>query len=346
MDAAPLDIVVCGAHVPFMYGGAEQLLENLVSALRAAGHRAEVVRLPSAWDRERVFDAAMAWRMVPIDADMVIATNFPSYFVRHPHKVVWLFHQHRVVYDLAGTDLSDFDFDDGGLEEQRLLSEWDTHALEEASARFTLSAVVSDRLLRYNGLTSTPLPHPPPLFERLHSGGSDGPLFTALRLERNKRPDLLIDAMARTTSGISLEIAGTGSLRDELTARIDRLGLGDRVRLLGWTDDDDLVRHYAGARAVLYTPYDEDYGYVSLQGFAAGKPVVTTTDAGGVLEWVSDGVNGLVAQPDADSLAAAIDRLAGDDLLAQRLGRAGRDTVAGLSWEPVVQSLLTGALVR
>jgi len=288
----------------------------------------------------------MAWRMVPLDADMVIATNFPSYFVRHPRKVVWLFHQHRVVYDLAGTDLSDFDFDDGGLEEQRLLAEWDTRALEEATARFTLSEVVSDRLLRYNGLTSTPLPHPPPLFERLHPGGSDGPLFTALRLERNKRPDLLIDAMANTTSGISLDIAGAGSLHDELAARIDRLGLGDRVRLLGWADDDDLVRHFAAARAVLYAPYDEDYGYVSLQGFAAGKPVITTTDSGGVLERVTDGVNGLVADPDAGSLAAAIDRLAGDDLLVQRLGRAGRDAVAGLSWEPVVQALLTGALVR
>jgi len=343
---APLDIVVCGAHVPFMHGGAEMLLENLVEALRAAGHRAELVRLPSAWDRERVFDAAMAWRMVPIDADMVIATNFPSYFVRHPRKVVWLFHQHRVVYDLAGTDLSDFDFDDGGLEEQRLLAEWDTRALEEASVRFTLSGVVSDRLLRYNGLSSTPLSHPPPLFDRLRPGTSDGPLFTALRLERNKRPELLIDAMARTTSGIALEIAGVGSLRDELEDRIDRLGVGDRVRLLGWADDDDLVRHYAAARAVLYAPYDEDYGYVSLQAFRAGKPVVTTSDAGGVLEWVTDGVNGLVAAPDAESIATAIDCIATDDVLGQRLGRAGRDTVADLSWEPVVQSLLTEALVR
>ena len=168
-----MDICVCGAQVPFMYGGAEQLLENLVGALRAAGHRAELVRLPAAWDRERVFDAAMAWRMVPVDADLVIATNFPSYFVRHPRKIVWLFHQHRVAYDLAGSELSDFDLDDGALEEQRLLVEWDTRALEEAVERFTLSHTVSDRLARFNGLTSTPLPHPPPLFERLHPGRSE-----------------------------------------------------------------------------------------------------------------------------------------------------------------------------
>ena len=95
------------------------------------------------------------------------------------------------------------------------------------------------------------------------------------------------------------------------------------MRLLGWTSDDEVVRRYEAARAVLYTPYDEDYGYVTLQAFAAGKPVVTTTDAGAVLEWVTDGVNGLVADPTPKSLAAAIDRIATDDVLTQRLGKRG-----------------------
>jgi glycosyltransferase involved in cell wall biosynthesis len=341
-----MDIVVCGAQVPFMYGGAEQLLENLVGALRAEGHRADLVRLPAAWERERVFDAAMAWRMIPIDADLVIATNFPSYFVRHPRKVVWLFHQHRVAYDLAGSELSDFDLDDGALEEQRLLVEWDTRALEEATVRYTLSGVVSDRLARYNGLSSTPLPHPPPYFDRLHPGPSEGSLFTALRLERNKRPELLIDAMAETKSDVALHIAGTGSLHDELQARIERHGLTGRVQLLGWTSEDELVRRYASARAVLYAPYDEDYGYITLQAFAAGKPVVTTSDAGAVLEWVTDDENGLVAEPTARSIGAAIDRIAADDVLTQRLGRAGRERVASLSWEPVIEALLSGAMAR
>src|SRR4030095_7229981 len=152
-----------------------------------------------------------------------------------------LFHQHRVAYDLAGSELSDFDLDDGALEEQRLLVEWDTRALEEATVRYTLSAVVSDRLARYNGLTSTPLPHPPPHFDRLHPAQSDGSLFTALRLERNKRPELLVDAMAEASSGLTLHIAGTGSLHDELAARIERHRLTGRVHLLGWAGDDEIV---------------------------------------------------------------------------------------------------------
>src|SRR5262249_39338934 len=77
----PMDVVVCGAQMPFMRGGAELHMENLVHALEAAGHRADLVRLPTAWDRTRIFDSALAWRLAPIDADLVIATNFPSYFV-------------------------------------------------------------------------------------------------------------------------------------------------------------------------------------------------------------------------------------------------------------------------
>ena len=98
--------------------------------------------------------------------------------------------------------------------------------------------------------------------------------------------------------------------------------------------------------AVLYAPYDEDYGYITLQAFAAGKPVVTTSDAGAVLEWVTDDENGLVAEPTARSIGAAIDRIAADDVLTQRLGRAGRERVASLSWEPVIEALLSGAMAR
>jgi hypothetical protein len=87
-ESAGVDVVVCGAQKPFVRGGAELLQENLVQAIAAEGHRAELVRLPVAWEKDRLFDAPLAWRLVPVDADLVIATNFPSYFVRHPRKVV------------------------------------------------------------------------------------------------------------------------------------------------------------------------------------------------------------------------------------------------------------------
>jgi glycosyltransferase involved in cell wall biosynthesis len=315
-------------------------MENLIAALRAAGHRAELVRLPVAWDRDRALDAAAAWRLVPLDADLVIATNFPSYFVRHPRKIVWLFHQHRGAYDAAGTPWSDFTIDDVALEDQRLLSDWDTRALEEAQRLFTTSGVVADRLLRFNGLRATPLYHPPPLHDRLRPGPFGEYVFCATRLERNKRPEMMVEGVASSTSGVRLVVAGTGTLADELAAQARRLGAGDRVDLLGFVSDDDLVERYAGARAVIYTPFDEDYGYVTLQAFFAGKPVITTKDAGGVLEWVTDGVTGFVTDGTATGIGHAIDRLAADPGLAQRMGEAGRERVRDLAWEPVVQQLL------
>src|SRR5437588_1689196 len=187
-----MDICVCGAHVPFSRGGAELHMENLVAALRAAGHRAELVRLPVAWDRGRALDAAVAWRLVPLDADLVIATNFPSYFVRHPRKVVWLFHQHRAAYDAAGTPWSDFSIDDIALEDQRLLSDWDARALEESERLFTISKLVADRLLRFNGLRAAPLYHPPPPHDRLRPGPFGDYVFCATGLEKNNRPDLMV----------------------------------------------------------------------------------------------------------------------------------------------------------
>jgi glycosyltransferase involved in cell wall biosynthesis len=335
-----MDICVCGAQAPFVHGGAELHMENLVRALRDAGHRADLVRLPTAWDKVRVFDAALAWRLVPIDADLVVATNFPSYFVRHPRKVVWLFHQHRTAYDAVDSAWSDFGLDDDSLEAQRLLAEWDNRALGEAEALFTTSGVVADRLARFNGLLAEPLYHPPPLFDALHPGRFGDYVFCPTRLEGNKRPGLLVEAISSVRAPVRMVLAGRGTLEDELRASIARLGLRDRVELPGFVSDDDLVARYADALAVVYAPFDEDYGYVTLQAFRAGKPVITSADAGGVLEWVEDGVTGFVTDGTPAGIGAAIDRLAAEPELAQRMGDKARERVADLSWTPVVARLV------
>ncbi len=61
--------------------------------------------------------------------------------------------------------------------------------------------------------------------------------------------------------------------------------------------DETLIELYAGALAVVYPPFDEDFGYVTLEAFLARKPVVTGTDSGGPNEFVVDGVNGYVCEP-------------------------------------------------
>ena len=200
--------------------------------------------------------------------------------------------------------------------------------------------MVADRLLRFNGLRATPLYHPPPLYEQLHPGPFGDYVFCATRLERNKRPELMVEGIATSRSGARLVVAGSGTLEGELRALVRRLSVADRAELTGFVSDEDLVRRYAEALAVMYTPFDEDYGYVTLQAFFAAKPVITTKDAGGVLEWVEDGVTGLVTDGTPAALGEAADRLAGDRDLARRMGEAGRERVRGLRWDTVVEQLL------
>ncbi|WCO65505.1 glycosyltransferase family 4 protein [Iamia majanohamensis] len=338
-----MDVLVCATQVPHMRGGLEQLVEGLVVALEAAGHRAEAVRIPAAWDRERLLDAPLAWRSVPLDADVVIPVNFPAYYARHPRKVVWLAHQHRAAYDGIGQAWSDIGLDDDSLEVQRQLTAWDTRALDEAVARFTISGVVSDRMARFCGLDSEPLHHPPPLADRLAPSPLGDRIVSIGRLEANKRPALLLDALGAASTDVAGVLAGRGSQADALATRAAAAGLDGRLEMPGYVSDDAVVDLLGDALAVLYAPYDEDYGYVTLQAFLAGRPVITTADAGGVLEWVTDGETGIVTDGSPEELGAAVDRLAGDRELAARMGAAGRERADALGWPEVVERLLGAA---
>lgn len=338
-----MDVCVCATQVPFTSGGAELHLANLVRALREAGHRVEQVLVPAAWDRERLLDAAAAWRMIPLDFELAITLSFPSYFARHPRKVSWVLHQHRAAYDSIDQAWSDFGLDDTSRAQHRQLVAWDTLALAEAERLYANSRVVAARLARFNGLEATPLYHPPPLAEQLHEGPFGNELLCVTRLERNKRPDLFVEAFRHTSPLVSGTLIGRGSLAAELAAQVGSIteaGGTRPVELAGFVPDDALVERLAQARAVVYTPYDEDYGYATLQAFLAGKPVITTNDSGGVLEWVEDGVTGFVVEPTAAAIGGAMARLADDAALAERLGAAGRQRALTLSWADVVSTLV------
>src|SRR2546421_740896 len=108
-------IAVCSPQVPFSHGGAEVLAEQLVDELNAREHQAALVTVPFKWyPGERVLTQAFLWRLLDLEEtdgrpiDLVIATKFPSYVVRHPRKVVWLVHQLRQAYELDRTGLGQF----------------------------------------------------------------------------------------------------------------------------------------------------------------------------------------------------------------------------------------------
>ena len=340
-------VAVCEAQVPFVHGGAELHVRGLVDQLRQRGYRAERVSVPFKWyPKEELLTHAAAWRMVDLSEsngeriDLVVATKFPTYFVRHPHKVTWLFHQYRAIYDLCGTAYSEFSHTEADVRLRDKLMALDRGALTESAAIFSNARNTAARLAHYNGVAAEPLYHPPPLAGKLKDGASGDYFLSVGRLETVKRVDLIIAALARVAPPLRLVVVGDGPLRRQLEERAAAEGVADRVTFTGGIAEDALVDLYAGACAVVFPPYDEDYGYITLEAFLARKPVVTTTDAGGPLEFVDDGVTGLVASPDADAIGAAMSRLAQDRRLAQSLGYAGYERARAITWDGVVERLV------
>jgi len=347
MRAVPRTILVCEAQVPFVRGGAEFHVRELVRQLQQRGHDAELVSIPFKWyPKSEILPHAAAWRMLDLSEsngraiDLVIATKFPTYFVRHPRKVAWVIHQYRAAYELAGTPYSDFAHtpDDIALREQ--IIRLDTQMLGECQRLFANSGNTAARLARYNGLTATPLYHPPRLADQIRTGRFGGYMLSVGRLESVKRVDLAIRALAHTPDDLSLVIAGTGTQRTALEALASSLGVGDRIQFRGEVSDDEVLELYAGALGVIFPPYDEDFGYVTLEAFLAGKPVVTTTDAGGPNEFVIDGVNGRVTAPDPEAIGAAMRDLHLHRDRAQAYGAAGYERARGVTWSGVIEHLI------
>ena len=93
--------------------------------------------------------------------------------------------------------------------------------------------------------------------------------------------------MAHVDRPVRLVVAGDGTQRANTERVAEELGIADRVDFLGTVDDERLIALYANALAVVFAPFDEDYGYVTLEAFLARRPVVTATDSGGPLEFVA-----------------------------------------------------------
>jgi glycosyltransferase involved in cell wall biosynthesis len=340
-------LLVCGAKVPFTSGGAEALVHSLVGELARRGFEVDAVTVPFTWgSRQEVLNGALAWRLLNLTrvegqrVDRVIATRFPTYAVAHPDKVVWLVHQYRQAYELIGTTYSDVGTQPEDPDFLAMIHALDKRCLSEASGVFSISRNTARRLERFNGLGCEPLYPPPPLGEAYRCGPYGDSIFTVGRLDTMKRFDLLIRALRHTRTPVRCAIAGAGPEAQSLAELARSLGVGERVELLGRIEDAELLERYAGALGVFYAPYDEDYGYVTVEAFKSGKPVLTMADSGGVLEHVEDGVNGFVApEGGLRQLAAHLDRLYDDRQLAARLGEAGCQSVAEIGWDGVVARL-------
>ena len=130
------------------------------------------------------------------------------------------------------------------------------------------------------------------------------------RLVEQKGQLALIEAMARTETPVALTLIGDGEMRPEIEARIERLGLRDRITLTGWVDEDRIRAELDAAHALVMPSFAEGLPMVIMEAMAAARPVIATYIAG-TPELVQEGKTGwLVPAGDIDALATAIDTFA------------------------------------
>lgn len=325
------------------------LVLSLQRELVRRGFITDIAQVPFKWyPPEEIVRQALAWRLLDVTEsngdriDLLITTKFPTFLAAHDRKVAWIFHQHREIYDLLGTEYSSFTDSKPHNEIKATIQSLDAKGLSECRSRFTISHTVAERLRRFNQLDATTLYPPPPHVGRYRFDHLGDFLLFAGRLDRLKRVDLLIEALAQASPEVRLKIAGRGPLEGSLLKLAAERGVSSRVDFLGFVPDEDLLTLLATARAAVYTPVNEDYGYVTLEAFLSGKTLITTNDTGGVLEFATED-SGFIAEPTAPSLGAAMTSAwSTPPSRLREMAEVGRRKVAPIQWDTVIDALTEG----
>lgn len=344
-------VIITTTQVPFVYGGAEIHAQELCKALELAGHEAEIVAIPfQTYPLERILDTMLVCRLLDLtnssgrNIDRLIGLKFPAYLIPHPRKVLWILHQHRQAYELWGNPYGGLDLSANGLQIRESIIRADNNVFAEAHNIFSNSKNVARRLKTYNNVDSIPLYHPPQNADFFECQPEEGYFFFPSRINPLKRQELILEALALTKNPVKVIFAGQpeGNFGDILEEKVKQLDIAEKAVFLGRISNEEKLDYYARSLAVLYPPFEEDYGYVTLEGMLASKPVITCKDSGGPLEFIRHQETGLIVEPKAMAIAAAMDEIWENRDWAEKLGKSASEYYRSLdiTWSNVIKKLL------
>lgn len=347
-------IVIASTYTPFHNDDSSRLATDLREEMRMRGMQAEMVLLPFDEDWGRIPEQTVALRMLDLSEasgeriDRLITLRSPAHALPHPNKVAWFQHSHREAYDHWGSPWSRMPDDEQGRQHRELIQHADSRYLRECRKVFTNSYYTAERLRRFNAFEANGPLYAPLSRSSSVRPGPFGDYFLVIgRLCPIKRQELAIRAMKHTGPGVRLVLLGaplSDGYLSELYTLVTAEGVQQRILFTGWVDEGRKAELLAGCCGLLaLTCEDEAYSDATLEAFHAAKPVITLSDAGGGLEVVEDGHNGLVVPPEPRALAQAMNRLWKDRPMAQELGQVARQTPERhrINWDHVIESLTT-----
>ena len=165
-------------------------------------------------------------------------------------------------------------------------------------------------------------------------------VVASLRWVERKRPLQVVRAFAQAVRSVPgtdalLKIYGDGPLRERLTREAAESGLADRIELVGRVERTELAQAFTHADIYLQTSPAESFGISTLEARSAGLAVVALRSSG-VRDFITDGVDGLLADDDA-GLARELASLLGDDELLERIKTHNYENAPLPEWGTVAQ---------
>jgi glycosyltransferase involved in cell wall biosynthesis len=277
------------------------------------------------------------------DYDVINAHMAPSHWIRKNNDhVLWYCHTPlRDIYDLYHYRLSLKKIHQKpvhiiGAKAVKMLDQGVVKNIEKI---VTNSYNVRSRVVKYYGRRDATVLGGGVDYENYKKGDDKKYFFYPSRISPNKRQDYAIrafDIFKRQVKGYKLVIAGpvsTDKFFYNYYRKIEALAnsIGD-VQILTSVDEKMLKELYSNCTAVVYTPVNEDYGLVPLEGMASSKPIVAVRE-GGIKETVEEGKTGLLSNS-IEEMANSMKEIAENPSLAEQMGKSGRERVVKhYSWE-------------
>lgn len=333
-----------------------------------------------AWEAVRYLSLLEAFRTVDTTGfDMVLSTQPPSFATPHPRHLSLFYHHLRIYYDLSEPYVAAGFAEPGAhrLAEQAV-RRVDGRFLGVPRHFLAGSEDVAARLAAFHGFTDrVSILHAGSGMVEAHvaeePGPDFGPVLCVSRHEWPKRTEIFVHAMKHLPDLAGIAVGDGGRLPfvrdldrrlsepgvdlgafDDAALWLNRAEIPDprraagrapvpgNVRFTGRVADSELAGLYRDALCLVAPAYREDYGLTAIEAMAFGRPVVVTTDGGGLTAVVEDGVTGFVVEPSGAAVADAVRRLADDRGLARRMGLAARDRAAEFTWDRAVRELHDG----